>query len=247
MRTLTGFLLALAAFAQVPQFEVTSVRSYAPGQSGMSTVTTGPNRLKAEYVTIQQLIGYAHDVSPLVVAGNAPATRFDVEGKAEGVHSRAELRLMLQDLLADRFGLRLHHETRILTVDALVVGKSPKLEASEVTEPDPRGFHLHSGELPGHVAVEGQAITMPGLANYLSTHHRDRLIVDATGLKGVYDFSIDYEVDTEKVRDRSVPVSEATASLMEDLAKALGLKIESGRRLPVEMLVIDHISPPDPD
>ena len=213
----------------------------------MSTVTTGPNRLKAEYVTIQQLIGYAHDVSPLVVAGNAPATRFDVEGKAEGVHSRAELRLMLQDLLADRFGLRLHHEARILTVDALVVGKSPKLEASEVTEPDPRGFHLHSGELPGHVAVEGQAITMPGLANYLSTHHRDRLIVDATGLKGVYDFSIDYEVDTEKVRDRSVPVSEATASLMEDLAKALGLKIESGRRLPVEMLVIDHISPPDPD
>jgi uncharacterized protein (TIGR03435 family) len=247
MRTLTGFLLALAAFAKAPQFEVTSVRSYAPGQSGMSTVTTGPNRLKAEYVTIQQLIGYAHDVSPLVVAGNAPATRFDVEGKAEGVHSRAELRLMLQDLLADRFGLRLHHETRILTVDALVVGKSPKLEASEVTEPDPRGFHLHSGELPGHVAVEGQAITMPGLANYLSTHHRDRLIVDATGLKGVYDFSIDYEVDTEKVRDRSVPVSEATASLMEDLAKALGLKIESGRRLPVEMLVIDHISPPDPD
>jgi uncharacterized protein (TIGR03435 family) len=132
-------------------------------------------------------------------------------------------------------------------VDALVVGKSPKLQASEATEPDPRGFHLHSGKLLGHVAVEGQAISMPGLANYLSTHHHDRLIVDATGLKGVYDFSVDYEIDTEKVMDRSVPVSDATASVMGDLARALGLKIESGRQFPVEMLVIDQISPPDPD
>ncbi len=247
MRILTGFLLAVAAFPQAPIFEVTSVRSDVPGQIGISTITTAPNRLKAEYVTIQQLIGYAYDVSPLVIAGKAPAARFDVEGKAEGVHSRAELRLMLQDLLANRFALRLHRETRILTVDALVVGKSPKLQASEVNEPDPRGFHLHSGKLPGHVAVEGQAISMAGLANYLSAHHRDRLIVDATGLKGVYDFSVDYEIDTEKVRDRSVPVSDATASLMEDLAGALGLKIESGRQLPVEMLVIDQISPPDPD
>ncbi len=247
MRALTGFLLALAAFAQAPKFEVTSVRSNAPGTAGMVTITTGPNRLKAEYVTLQQLIGYAYDVSPLVIAGNAPATRFDVEGKAEGVHSRTELRLMLQDLLADRFGLRLHHETRILTVDALVLGKSPKLQASEATEPDSSGFHHHSGKLPGHAAAEGHAISMQGLANYLSTHHRDRLIVDATGLKGVYDFSVDYEIDTEKVRDRSIPVSEAEVSLMEDLARALGLKIESGRQLPVETLVIDQISPPDPN
>ena len=247
MRMLTCFLLALACFAQSPRFEVASVRSNDPRQIGFSTITTGPNRLKAEYVTIQELIGYAYEVSPLVIVGTAPDTRFDVECKAEAVHSRAELGLMLQDLLANRFGLRLHHETRRLTVDALVVGKSPKLHPSAVTEPDPRGFHLYSGELPGHVAVEGHAISMPGLATYLSTHRRDRVIVDATGLKGVYDFSVDYEVDTEKVRDRSAPVSEAKASLMEDLAKALGLKIESGRHLPVETLVIDHISPPDPD
>jgi uncharacterized protein (TIGR03435 family) len=232
---------------EAPQFEVTSVKSDVPGQIGMSTITTEPNRLKAEYVTIQQLIGYAYDVSPLLIAGNAPDTPFDIEGKAEGAHSSAELRLMLQHLLTNRFGLRLHHEIRKLTVDALVVGTSPKLQASEATEPDPRGFHMHSGKLRGHLVAEGHAISMPGLANYLSTHHRNRLIVDATGLKGVYDFSVDYEVDVEKVMDRNVPVSEATASLMEDLAKALGLKIESGRQLPVEMLVIDQILPPDPN
>ena len=97
------------------------------------------------------------------------------------------------------------------------------------------------------MAVEGHAISLPGLANYLSNHHRDRLIVDATGLKGVYDFSVDYEIDTEKVADRNVPFSDAAASLMDDLVNALGLKIESGRRLPMEMLVIDQLSSPEPN
>jgi uncharacterized protein (TIGR03435 family) len=247
MRTLTGFLLALAGFAQTPQFEVASVKPHAPGQLSRSNITTGPGRLRADYVDIKQLIAYAYDVSPLVIAADLPATRFDVEGKAEGAHTSAELRLMLQALLGNRFGLRLHRETRELSVDALVIGKSPKLQASELTDPDPGGFVLHAGKLRNHVAVEGHAISLPGLANYLSNHHRDRLIVDATGLKGVYDFSVDYEIDIEKVADRNVSLSDATASLMDDLANALGLKIESGRRLPVEMLVIDKISPPHPN
>ena len=247
MRTLTGFLVALACTAQAPQFEVASLKTYAPGQFGLSSITTDAGRLRADSVDLKQLIGYAYDISPLMIAGNIPTTRFDVEAKAEGAHTRAELRLMLQALLADRFGLRLHRETRELSVDALVVGKSPKFQVSEATEPDPSGFHLHGGNLPHHVAVEGHAISMPGLANYLSNHHRDRLIVDATGLKGTYDFSVDYEVDIEKVVNRDVPVSEATASLMEDLARALGLKIESGRRLPIEMFIIDQILLPDPN
>jgi uncharacterized protein (TIGR03435 family) len=245
MRTFAGILLAVAGFAQTPQFEITSVKPHAPGQLSLSKITTDPGRLKADGVDVKQLIAYGYDVSPLVIVADLPAMRFDVEGKAEGAHTRAELRLMLQALLADRFGLRLHRETRELLVDALVVGKSPKLQASELTDPDPRGFVLHAGKVRNHVAVEGHAISLPGLANYLSSHHRDRLIVDATGLKGVYDFAVDYEVDIEKVGDPKVSFSDATASLMDDLANALGLKIESGRRLPVETLVIDKISLPD--
>jgi uncharacterized protein (TIGR03435 family) len=196
---------------------------------------------------MKQLIAYAYDISPLVISGGVPTTRFDVEGKAEGAHTRAELRLMLQVLLLHRFGLQIHREIRELAVDALLVGKSPKLQAIAAIDPDPRGFVLHAGKLRNHVAVEGHAISLPGLANYLSNHHHDRLIVDATGLKGVYGFSVDYEIDAERITDRSVPESDAAASMMEDLVKALGLKIEPGRRLPVEMLVIDQIFPPDPN
>jgi uncharacterized protein (TIGR03435 family) len=247
MRTLTGVLLAITSFAQTRQFEVASVKLHAPDQLSLSEITTDSGRFRAGNVDIKQLIGYAYDISPLLIAGDLPATRFDVEGKAEGPNTRAGLRVMLKALLADRFAVRLHREIRERSVDALVVSKSPKLQISESTDPDPRGFVLHSGKRPGHVAVEGHSISMPGLVNYLSNHHRDRLIVDATGLKGVYDFSVEYEIDTEKVTDRNVPVSDAAASLMDDLVQALGFKIESGRRLPVEMLVIDRISSPEPN
>src|SRR5579872_2099232 len=114
MRTLTGLLLALAGVAQTPQFEVASVKYCGSSQSGQPRITTDPSRLRADNVDIKQLIGYAYDVSPLVIAGHIPAACFEVEAETEGSHSRSEVRLMLQALLADRFGLRLHHETREL-------------------------------------------------------------------------------------------------------------------------------------
>jgi uncharacterized protein (TIGR03435 family) len=85
MRTLTGFLLAIAGFAQTPQFEVASVKPHAAGQLSISEITTYAGCLRAENVDIKQLIGYAYDISPLVIAGDLPATRFDVEGKAKAL------------------------------------------------------------------------------------------------------------------------------------------------------------------
>jgi uncharacterized protein (TIGR03435 family) len=93
--------------------------------------------------------------------------------------------------------------------------------------------------------VEGRSISLEDLANYLTDHYYDRLVVDATGLKGVYDFTVDYEVDSEKVADPRVPFADARSSVMDDLVAALGLKIESGRRALVEVLVIDHVSLPE--
>jgi uncharacterized protein (TIGR03435 family) len=194
-----------------------------------------------------QLIEFAYNVPAPKIIGELPRDRFDVEGQAEGAHTRAEHRLMLQGLLTQRFGLRTHRETRVIRVEALVLGKSPKLQASESTDPDPSGFHLHGGSLPRHVAVEGQGISLEGLANYLTDHYNGRLIVDATGLNGVYDFNVEYEVDYEKIADPRVPVPDARASLMDDLVTALGLKIESARRAPVEVLVIDGVSPAEPN
>jgi uncharacterized protein (TIGR03435 family) len=246
MRILVAMVFAVLCSAQAPRYDVTSVKPAPQGVIIFFKITTDPGRLKADNASLAQLIEFAYNVPAMKIAGQLPSDRFDVEGQADGVHTRAEHRLMLQSLLAERFGLRLHRETREMRVEALVPGKSPKLQAGEIANADPE-FHFRGGKIPTHVAVEGRSISLEDLANYLGDHYRGRLIVDATGLKGIYDFTVDYEVDSEKVADPRVPFADARSSLMDDLVTALGLKIESGRRAPVEVLVIDHVSPPEPN
>jgi uncharacterized protein (TIGR03435 family) len=246
MRILVALAFATLCPAQAPGYDVTSVKLAPQGVIVFFKITTDPGRLKADNASLAQLIEFAYHVPVMKIAGQLPPDRFDVEGKTDGAHTRAEHRLMLQNLLAERFGLRLHRETREMRVEALVSGKSPQLQAAEIANSDPE-FHFRGGKLPTHVAVEGRSISLEDLADYLTDHYRERLIVDATGLKGVYDFTVDYEVDTEKVADPRVPFADARSSLMDDLVTALGLKIESGRRVPVEVLVIDHVSPPEPN
>lgn len=244
MRSVVALLFGITCMAQAPRFDVTSVKLAPPDEVIGFKITTDPGRLKADNVSLGQLIEFAYNVPAAKIIGQLPRDTFDVEGQADGAHTRAEHRLMLQRLLAERFGLLLHRETREIRVDALVLGKSPKLQATDITDPDPR-FQLHSGKLHNHVAVEGRSISLEDLANYLTDHYHDRLVVDATGLKGVYDFTVDYEIDSEKVADPKVPFADARSSLMDDLVAALGLKIESGRRALVEVLVIDHVSLPE--
>jgi uncharacterized protein (TIGR03435 family) len=271
MRSLVALLFAISCFAQAPRFDVTSVKPTSSPEAIGFKITTDPGRLKADNVSLGQLIEFAYNVPAAKIIGQLPRDHFDVEGQADGAHTRGEHRLMLQSLLAERFGLRLHRETREIRVDALVLGKSPKLQATDITDPDPAGFHFHSSKLRNHAAVEGRSISLEDLANYLTDHYHDRLVVDATGLRGVYDFTVDYEVDSEKVADPRVPFADARSSLMDDLLSnsrttkasgsyfrvirwppasvrlvaALGLRIESGRRAPVEVLVIDHVSLPE--
>jgi uncharacterized protein (TIGR03435 family) len=245
MRILVASVFAISCLAQTPRFDVTSVKLTPPGGVIFFKITADPGRLKADNASLGQLIEFAYNVPEAKIIGQLPPDRFDVEGQVDGTHTRAEHRLMVQSLLAERFGLRLHRETREMRVEALVLGKSPKFQATDITDPDPAGFHFHSGKLPRHSAVEGRSISLEGLANYLTDHYHDRLIVDATGLKGVYDFTVDYEVDSEKVADPRVPFADARSSLMDDLVAALGLKIEPGRRASVEVLVIDHVSLPE--
>ena len=244
MRSLVALLFAISCFAQAPRFDVTSVKPTSSPEAIGFKITTDPGRLKADNVSLGQLIEFAYNVPAAKIIGQLPRDRFDVEGQADGAHTRAEHRLMLQSLLIERFGLRLHRENREIRADALVLGKSPKLQATDITDPNPR-FQFHSGELRNHAAVEGRSISLEDLANYLTDHYHDRLVVDATGLKGVYDFTVDYEVDSEKVADPRVPFADARSSLMDDLVAALGLRIESGRRAPAEVLVIDHVSLPE--
>ena len=151
---------------------------------------------------------------------------------------------MLQGLLAERFRLKFHREMRGMPVERLMIGNDLKLKATEVTEADSRGFTLRgSGRGPGFVKAEASAMSLEWLTDDLS-RVLSKLVVDGTDLKGFFEFKVDFEVDRAYVADKSVPFSEARNHVWEGLISALGLKLESGRKAQVEVLVVDQVERP---
>jgi uncharacterized protein (TIGR03435 family) len=252
MKPIGWLFLTAVAWAQEPlpvaplRFDVASVKEVQPENLGPSRITADPGRLRAQSVSIGTLIAYAYKVQPAQIANlKSGLGIYDVEGKAEGAYSPAELRVMLQGLLAERFRLKFHREMREMQVDRLVIGKRLMLQATEVAEPDPRGFTLHASERgPSFLKAKATAMSLEWLTDDLSGH-LSRLVVDGTGLKGLFEFEVDFEFDTEEVRDTRVPVREASNHIRDGLLSAIGLKLQGGKKEPVEVLVMDQVERPD--
>ena len=157
---------------------------------------------------------------------------------------------MFQTLLADRFQLKLHRETKELPIYALLVGKNgPKLKPAESQE-GPNGRMMMR---PGH--FEGSKFAMSSLADMLS-RFVSRPVVDMTELKGIFDFTLNFAPD-ENMRmmggmppppgvhpegggeGRSPNANADSPTLFVALQEQLGLKLEA-RKGPLEILVIDH-------
>jgi uncharacterized protein (TIGR03435 family) len=118
-------------------FEVASIK---PSQSTpgivMIGISTSGGRFTATGVTLRMLITRAYDIRDYQISGLpgwASSDRYDINAKAENPKATsAQIKLMLQSLLAERFNLKLHRETKKLPIYNLVVGKNgPKLKKSE--------------------------------------------------------------------------------------------------------------------
>ena len=167
----------------------------------------------------------------------------DTARPAEGTDAMSRLMLMLQSLLADRFRLSVHRETREEAVYDLVVAKGgPKLMKSE-PEGKPQGRRMEWGVLGG------TALPVPVLAVSLS-QLLERPVIDRTGLKGIYDFTLTWMPDSSQARgfgDSSqttlAPVPERP-SIFTAIQEQLGLELRTARGA-VDVLVIDHVEKPD--
>jgi len=160
------------------------------------------------------------------------------------------MRLMVQTLLAERFQLRVHLETKQLPGYSLVVAKNgPRLKESVRDDcPSPAGtcggvYNFGGGISPREV---GERASMAQLAQELSTV-LGRTVQDNTGLAGLYDFTLAWRPDENQpgVGGGRVPYAgDANApSLFEAVQDQLRLKLEANR-VPVEILVIDHVEMP---
>jgi uncharacterized protein (TIGR03435 family) len=192
-------------------------------------------RLSITNFTLKQLIAFAFDMKrPLVVGGPAwiDSDRFDIEAKPETAADMQQVRRMVQSLLADRFGLTSHRDTRVMPVDALLVAKNgPKPTKTKPGGPAPL-FRVG----PGALDAEGGA-SLAQLANVLSGL-MDRSVIDKTGLSGNYDLKLEWTPDD------TLPAPDATGpSIFTALQEELGLRLES-QRGSVEVLVVDSAEKP---
>jgi uncharacterized protein (TIGR03435 family) len=261
---LTGLALAVAvasAPAQtntstVPQFAVASIK---PNNANCcEEFGVGNGKGGGKYVTLKALIGLAYQVQQFQISGGPSwiaSDRFDVEGKSEDPKADfAQLRLMLQSLLSDRFKLRIHRTTKQSPVYALVVAKGgPKINLSaDQTSPDVNG-PVPPGAGPNHGALRmgpglliGNAVPMSRFAMVLSRSALDRLAIDKTNLVGRFDIELRWAPEwrgSPNDPEGSPVVASDYPSLFTAIQEQLGLKLESARG-PVGLIVIDHVERP---
>jgi uncharacterized protein (TIGR03435 family) len=240
-RLFAGFLLvAGVTIAQSqPVFEVASIRPHVDALGGPPQIAG--NRLTLTGSTLRQLITYAYDLKIYQYVGgpdwaNGPleTNSFDVIAQTESgvLLSEPQAKRALQMLLAERFHLKVHRETKEMPVFVLVVGKDgPKFKESS---PD------SNNNAQGKVTLE----TVTARSNRqgidflvrLLSSSVDRPVLDRTGLRGRYDFKLEYARDPTAANE-NVP------SLFTAVQEQLGLKLEP-QRAPIEILVIDSAERP---
>ena len=218
------------AFAQVT-FDAASVRrsEINRGVDARGQVAFGPNRVSAKNVTLKHLIATAYQVQHSQIAGGPrwlDSQEFDIEARMEAEVTRVQLRQMLQALLAERFHLVFRKETKDLRVHALVVDKN-----GFKTKQGGGGQHFHGDmrQLADLIAVQATIPAAVDPGRPAMAGGAPILVIDKTGLDGVYDFDLDLrpELGTDQF-----------TLWQRVLREQLGLRLES-QKAKVEVLVID--------
>jgi bla regulator protein blaR1 len=236
-----GVALLLMTFAQT--FDVVSIKPTPPGRPGISIETT-PGRFQAKGATLSFLLQYGFGLQAFEIVGGpiwSESDRFEIEGKFEGEDTPTRMIPMLRAVLVDRFKLKFHRETRQLPIYQLRIAKNgPKLRETDAAN---KGKEPRFRPSAGRLAATNQ--TVPALATILTRTLRRR-VLDRTGLKGHYDFVLQWtpdENETPPLRPGTTASDPNGPSIFTALQEQLGLRLESARG-PVEVLVIDQVEKP---
>jgi len=236
-RALIAILACCPAFAQ-PAFEVTSIKPRPKERVGYALTRECKNdRFRAANEPLSWIIEWAYDLPEYRVAGLPDWTTtfqdsYDIDARAAGPVDENQCRVMVRSLLADRFKMKAHRETRDMPVYELVVAKKgPKLR--EVTEDtlDSKGVGINGAhELDANLQLPS-GWPMSRLVNALSGRREvGRPVIDKTGLGGIYSFELTF----------SVKEGDDKPSIFTAVQEQLGLKLEPAKA-PFEVLVVDHI------
>lgn len=230
------------------EFDVASIKPAEPGTRGVRLQMTPGGGFNAKNVTAKFLIQQAYGVRDFQISGGPSwitSEHYDINAKAEGATSTEQLRPLIQALLADRFHLTIHRDTKELPMYALVAGKNgPKLkESSAAPAPGPGREQMMR---MGRGLIDGQGMSMTVFAAQLA-QQLGRSVTDKTGLTGNYDIKLEWTPDESQspfprdpAAEAAHPIDTTGPTVFTALQEQLGLKLESQKGA-VEMIVIDRI------
>lgn len=260
-----------------PEFEVASIKPMKSIPQGVFFGIKPGGHFNANGVAVKFLIEDAYGVKDSQLSGLPPwaeKDRYDIDAKCDEATAAwfdklkpddraAQLRVMLQNLLRDRFNLSLTRDTKDLPVYALVVAKNgPKLKTSTFTPPEnspdmPRAPGVGGGPQMGiRMNGRGQLTETYGDMNMLAdvlSRFCGRPVINKTALTGRYDFDLKWTPDEEQGGpmspgarpggDDAPPPDSTGTSLFTAIQEQLGLKLEP-QKAPMDVLVIQHIDHP---
>lgn len=245
-------ILSLSWPAQSAAFEVASIKLRAPLPGTLYRLSTrdylfgiSGTRIVEEFATVTDLLMDAYKVKNYQILG-APdwATQrgdhYDITARATGEvpPSVDQVRLMFQALLAERFQLMLHWETREYSVYELVISKSgPKFRDIPVGAPPES---VSQGPKPGTKVLQGPMTLLTQLLSSMV----DRPVIDRTGLTGTYEYSTGWARPALNMNlTRPPDPTDPGGSIFTAVEEHLGLKLQPAKG-PVEFVVIDSVQKP---
>jgi len=223
-----------------PSFEVATIRPAKPSNGSEGFHIRG-RRVSIENERVTSMICVAYSIHNTQIVG-APAwfdtDRFDIDGvpDAAGEPAFRQEQQMIQKLLADRFGIKFHHEKRELSIFAITIAKGgPKMT------PNTTG---HEGQPEQYGNGNGSQRTSKYINNTMADFalamqfDSSRPVLDQTGLAGRYDFTLTFTTDDAHLNDANAAPGFFTA-----IQEQAGLKLEP-KKDQADVLVIDHAERP---
>lgn len=238
-------MLGATLYAQPQQTENAPLRFAAASVKPNTSMRNGmgnkfdPTMARWTNMPLRNLIESAYGLQDYQAAGWPDwlrAAKWDIDAKTEGATTYLQKRQMLQTLLVERFGLKFHREMKDLQGYSLVIAKGgPRLH--EVKEGEvgsaQAGTRIDRGLISGH------HVHMMDWVGFL-IGELGCPVEDNTGLKGVYDFKLEWSPDESQPNSGGEPGDPNGPTIFAAMQDQLGLKLEV-KKFPIEMFVIDHI------
>jgi uncharacterized protein (TIGR03435 family) len=224
----TAAFISLPVWAQPaagPEFEAASIKpNSSPG--GISVLIPANAKLLARRVTLMRLISFAYDLSFPRISGPSwlDSATFDIQAKGQVGSKDADIRLMTQKLLTDRFGLQCHRETKVGNVYLLIpAGGESKMAPEDEPQPPRPKFPPRPHNTAGGDATMGELAAL--LSKVVGVP-----VIDRTAIAGKFHYYLWWGRNPDLDPD-----------IFQAVKEQLGLKLQSGKS-DVEFLVIDRVS-----